>query len=257
MARVLTLIRTLHLKSRWPGRSRWIVLLLLLGLPLPLSAQQFVTEPVSAPTLGTCEVAAWHGERSSWIQPACHLLRNLEIKGGVGSVVPKLGPRSTHYLLQGKLILKPLRSNGNGIALVAGAVRHPRSSAVPEGFTDLFAYLPLSAALLGEALTLHVNVGWHYDQEKDGIGVAPPDEPEPHHNVFASAKMNVVLSERFSAVGEVYANHPIMPGYQLGLRAWLLPERLQASLSYGGYAQRPEWGQGLTAGLVVTPPPLR
>ncbi len=239
----------------WLRRGCWIAILLLL-IPLPLAAQQFVTEPVSTPDLGTCEVAAWHGERSSWVQPSCHLLRNLEIKGGVGSVVPKVGPRSTHFLLQGKLVLKPLRPNGNGIALVAGAVRHPRSSAVPEGFTDLFAYLPLSAALLGEMLLMHVNVGWHYDQEDDGIGVAPSDVPKTHHNVFASAKVNVTLSERFTAIGEVYANHPIMPGYQLGLRAWLLPERVQASLSYGGHAQRPEWGQGLVAGLLVIPPPL-
>lgn len=234
-----------------------LFMLPLLGMPIPIGAQQFITEPVSDIPPGACEVAAWHGERSSWIQPACHLLRNLEIKTGVGSVVPKVGPRSTHYLLEGKLILKPLRPNGNGIGLVAGVVQHPRSSAVPEGFTDLFAYMPLSAALLGEALTLHFNVGWHYDQEEDGIGSVPSDVPEPHHNVFASAKMNVVLSERLTAVGEVYANHPIMPGYQLGLRAWLLQERLQASLSYGGHALRPEWGQGLAAGIVVSPPPLR
>lgn len=206
--------------------------------------------------MDTCEIAAWHGERSSWIQPACQLLRNLEIKGGVGSVVPKVGARSTHYLLQGKLILKPLRPNGNGVALVAGAVRHPRSAAVPKGFTDLFAYLPLSAALLGETVLLHINIGWHYDQEKDGIGTVPSDIPEAHHNVFASAKLNVALGERFTGIGEIYANHPIMPGYQLGLRAWLLPERVQASLSYGGHALRPEWGQGLAAGLVVIPPPL-
>lgn len=224
-------------------------------LPLAADAQQYHTDDTGIPPPGTCEVAAWYGQRSSWIQPACRLFRNFEVTAGVGSVLPKIGPRGTQYLLQGKFAPLQMAPNRNGVALIAGMARHPHSEAVPGGFTDLFAHLALSTMLAGDAVVLHLNLGWHYDQEDDGIGSVPSD-PHPHHSGFGSVKLNVALSERLTAIGEVYVDHPIMPGYQLGLRAQLIPDRVQLDLSYGGHAGRRDWGHGLTLGLLVTPPPF-
>jgi hypothetical protein len=80
---------------------------LLLGVLLyacPASAQQFVTEDAAIVGRGACQLEVWHGERQSWLEPACQFIPRLEVTLGVGLIDPP--NRSTEYLLEVKTLVR-------------------------------------------------------------------------------------------------------------------------------------------------------
>ena len=110
--------------------------LLSLGLPLgfgslatPAAAQQYVVDDAAIVDYRTCHVEAWHGERASWILPACQPVGNLEIAAGVGFVDEGDDLRETEYAVEAKTLLRPLEPNDWGVGLVLGAGPNPSAAA--------------------------------------------------------------------------------------------------------------------------------
>jgi hypothetical protein len=69
------------------GRERWALPLLAAALLLagPLHGQQFATDAAALVEYRACHLEAWHGERETRIEPACQLVRRLEVTLGIGS----------------------------------------------------------------------------------------------------------------------------------------------------------------------------
>lgn len=109
---------SLHGSSPWSPGPRAQPLLLsqvvtgaILGIALmgalpaaPAGAQQYVVDDAAIVDPNACQVEAWHGERSSWILPACQLLGNVEISAGVGFLDEGEGLRETEYAVEAKTL---------------------------------------------------------------------------------------------------------------------------------------------------------
>lgn len=65
------------------------------------------------------------------------------------------------------------------------------------------------------------------------------------------------LAERLLVIGEVFGQDGSRPEQQLGVRAVLIPGRLQADLSWGWHSGAGQQGVGWAVGLAWTPPPFR
>jgi hypothetical protein len=82
-----------------------------------------------------------------------------------------------------------------------------------------------------------------------------PDQAAQHAFTWAF-RGDLVLTECFTLIGELFGEDRLRPEYQLGLRTILLPEYLLADLSYGGHSAPGVAGAGWAVGLAWTPPPL-
>jgi hypothetical protein len=67
----------------------------------------------------------------------------------------------------------------------------------------------------------------------------------------------VVAGVGFDPISQIFGEGALLPEYQLGVRAALVPERLHADLSWGGHTDVDLRGAGWTLGLAWTPPPFR
>jgi hypothetical protein len=106
-------------------------------------AQQYVVDDAEIVDLNACHVEAWHGQRSSWILPACQLIPNLEIAAGVGFIEEGLGHRETEYAVEAKTLLRPLTPGDWGVGLVLGVGKTTRgrrrtSTSSPGAFAQIW-----------------------------------------------------------------------------------------------------------------------
>lgn len=170
-----------------------------------------------------CQVESWvrrpKGHAEFWALPACNFSGNLELTMGGALTHRGGGTHTSAQLLQGKTLLKPLQANGWGLGLVAGMQRDPRTEA--GGGHDLYAYVPASFSWNDDALVLHTNTGWLREQ---GQG----------RNRFTwGLGSEIQLHWRTWVMAETYAQGSDKPLVQLGLRYWLVPERVQIDATYG------------------------
>jgi hypothetical protein len=225
---------------------------LLLCAPAVAGAQQFVTDDAKIVDYRACQLEGWHGESASWALPACQLIRNVELTAGVGQLSSN-GETRTEYVLQAKTILRELRPGGLGIGLVAGAGIDPLTQVTGGRVSGLFAYVPVSLSLAADRLFLHGNLGWHFERaDRDR---ADRRERGRHAATWAG-RADLMLTHRFTAIGELFGEDRTRPEYQVGLRSVLLADRLVADLSFGQHTAPGLPGAGLALGFAWTPPPF-
>ncbi|MDQ3606314.1 MAG: hypothetical protein M3418_09060 [Gemmatimonadota bacterium] len=235
-------------------RAGALLLLLAAGMAAPAAAQQFVTDDATVTAHRACQLEGWYGEAASWVLPACRFFRPLEITAGVGFVADEDGGRAAEYVLQGKTLFRELQPNGYGVGLVMGIGVDPLAQATGRRIEGVYAFLPLSLSLAGDRLLLHLNPGWHFERDAHDHGGRVQDAA--HHAFTWAFRGDLVLTERFTLIGELFGEDRLRPEYQLGLRTILLPEYLLADLSYGGHSAAGVAGAGWAVGLAWTPPPL-
>jgi len=232
-----------------------LLLSMVLARPEQLLGQQFVTDDAALVGHRACQVEVWHGERASWLQPACQPLRRLEITAGLGSV-PGNGGRSAEHVLEGKALLREMTPGGLGIAAVGG-LGFGALAEMSDGMKSAFAYVPVSVSLAADRLILHVNAGWHFERdvhEHNGVQHA-----DAHHAATWAARADLLLpfaDDRLTVIGELYGEDRDRPEYQGGIRSIVLPDRLTVDVSWGGHSVSGRRGAGWTLGATWTPPPF-
>jgi hypothetical protein len=188
------------------------------------AARPMVTDDARIVDVKACQVESWVRRNDSstefWALPACNPTSNLEITFG-GALTRDGGlTQMTDVVLQGKTILRALKTNGWGVGLAVGAIHHPDldSGRLPD---EWYAYVPLTFSLKDDQAFIHINLGVNRDREEDtcrltwGIGT----------EVTASAS-DFLIAETF---GENHGN----PLFQVGYRHWIVPNRVQADMTYG------------------------
>jgi hypothetical protein len=228
-----------------------------LAAPQVAGAQQFVADDAAIGDRGSCQLEAWHGEFASWIIPACHFVPNLELSLGVGFVGHGPDARDTEFLVEGKYLFREMAPNRPGIGLVAGFEVDPRASTGRDRFEGVYAYVPVSFGFNEDRLVLHGNLGWHFERDDHGHGHGDEDA---HHALTWAVRADVLLpvaAERFTLIGELFGEDRLLPEFQLGVRAALIPDRLLVDLSWGGHTQSDMRGAGWTLGAAWTPPAFR
>jgi hypothetical protein len=152
--------------------------------------------------------------------------------------------RATDVVVQFKHLLRPLDERGWAIGVAAGHVSHPAVNRRANLLGDVYATLLASAALRGEALLVHANLGWlhqrerHADRATWGLG------------------FEAQLAPRWILIGESFGQDAGRPWWQLGVRHWLVPGRVQVDATAGDRWGGPGGEHWLSIGIRLLSPPF-
>ena len=171
----------------------------------------------------SCQLETWvkhiEGRNEFWAQPACNFSGNLELTVGAAWMRHSGDKQRGAELVQGKTLFKQLQTNGWGWGLAMGLSHDPRSGA--GGGHDTYAYVPVSISLADDKVVLHTNVGWLREQDTR------------RNRMTWGVGSETQLSQRNWLIAEFYGQGTGRPLYQVGLRHWLVPERMQIDTTYG------------------------
>ncbi|WP_085315804.1 hypothetical protein [Derxia lacustris] len=190
------------------------------------AARPMITDDARVVDPHSCQVESWvrRNEDSSefWALPACNL-GGFELALGGARGRDAEGTRTTDVVLQAKTLLKPLDVNGWGLGLAVGNVNHPSLDSSRAMIGDLYVNLPASFSFRDDAFVLHLNAGLLREkataQARATWGLGSETQ----------------LSERFWLIAESFGQGGSPAFAQLGLRWWLLPNRLQVDLTGGAH----------------------
>lgn len=228
-------------------RQPWLICMwaCVLAAPELRAARPLVTDDARLVDPRSCQVESWvRHERDStefWMLPGCNFTGNLELTLGGGRTNSAGGTQTTDVQLQAKTLFKPLETNGWGVGLALGALRHP-SRPDDRRWNDLYAYAPLSLSYLDDRVVLHTNLG--VIRERDA------GRTRMTWGIGAEAQ----LVERTGLVAEVYGQNRGKPFVQFGVRQVLVAERVQVDATVGNRIDGGE--RWISIGLRLNSPAL-
>lgn len=191
-------------------------------VPAAQAARPMVTDDARIVDAKACQLESWgkdnRGSAEYWVLPACNFTGNLELTLGGARAREGGDIRTTDVQLQGKTLFRPLEANDWGIGLAAGMVRHPQADA---GKQDWYTNVPTSFSFRDDAVVVHTNVGWLR-------------EGETRRNCLTwGLGTEVELAEQTWLIAETFGQNQGKPFHQLGLRHWLVADRVQLDATYG------------------------
>lgn len=208
------------------------------------AARPFVTDDARLTIEGSCQLESWMraypDSREFWALPACNPTGNLELTLGGGLASGTEGT-TTDYVFQLKTLFKPLTTNGWGLGLAAGTVRHPEINPGPNLLGNTFAYLPFSASFHDDRVIMHLNLGWLRDhasrQDKLTWGVGGEFQ----------------TGSRLMVIAETFGDDKMGAYWQTGVRLTVIPNLFQLDATIGQPFGGDAAGRWLSFGLRWTP----
>lgn len=229
-----------------PRLLRGLFLSFLAGSPAAWAARPFVSDDARITAKGSCQLESWvRQNRSStevWALPACQVVENLEVTFGAGRAnMPGNGGATTDYVLQAKTLFRELNTDGWGIGLAIGTMRHPEINVGPNQLGNTYAYVPVSVSFAGDRLVMHANLGWLRDKASGdnqttwGLGT------------------EVNLHRRFTLIAESFGHDDVSPYWQAGVRFHVIPGLFQVDSSLGRQYGGTRDSQWMSLGVRLTP----
>mgnify|MGYP001564321521 CR=1 FL=1 len=221
------------------------ILSLCLGLAsLPaLAARPFNTDDARVVDAGGCQIETFvkkqsnFGEREAWFLPGCNPGGNLELTFGGLNIRNDADGRASTLIAQAKTLLKPLQTNGYGMAVSLGATRQRPFAADPASHWSPFLNLISSVSLQSDAVVIHANAGVLDDRN---TGVMRPTW---------GLGGEILIAPRLHAIVETYGQKGEKTSQQIGLRFWVVPERLQVDGTLGSQRSGPPVRTWMSLGL--------
>ncbi|MDC8759973.1 hypothetical protein [Janthinobacterium fluminis] len=215
-----------------------LALTLALAAPDVRAARPMTVDDASILPAGGCQLETWaqrtDGRAELWAVPACNFGGDWELALGASRAAGAAAPGAVQ--MQAKTVFRALARDDWGVGLVLA--NQFRRGAGPAG--DLSANVPLSVSLRGDALLLHANLGWL--REYDGR----------RHAVSWGLAAETALGARSTLSAELFGQHRGRPHIQLGLRHYLVPERLQIDAAFGERFGRHNKETVFSIGLVLS-----
>lgn len=216
-----------------PKRA-YLLCLLFLWLPaVTQAARPFVTDDARVVDAGGCQIETFIkrqrkvDEHEFWFLPACNPFGKVELTIGRTWVDGNAPGDSRVNIFQAKTLLKPLETDGSGYALTVGAGRVSPFQARHTVNPYLNAIGSFSFA--GDFVVLHANIGANDDRQLGlmrgtwGLGA------------------EIALNSRVYGIVETYGQRAEKPTRHLGLRVWIVPNRVQIDGTLGAqYSGPPE-----------------
>lgn len=194
-----------------------------------------------------------------WFVPAANFggaLDRVEFTLGGNRIWSREEGDSNLLYFQAKTLLKPLETNGVGFALSAGVARlnpgtpleiveTPFGTVTTQGEAsndvhyDPYLNAIASVSVLHDTFVIHFNAGATRDTSNNttvgnwGVGT------------------EIALGERFFGIAETYGVSDQKPAYQVGLRYWAAPGRLQIDGTYGWQHASPANLSWISVGLRI------
>jgi hypothetical protein len=211
------------------------------------AARPLVTDDARLTTAQSCQLETWvrsyDSRREAWALPACNPTGNFEITAGVGQVVGGEMRASTDLMVQAKTLFRSLQTNSWGIGVAAGAMHHPDVRAGPNGFGNIYAYIPVSASFLDDKFIVHTNLGWVKSRGDS-------------HAISWGVGTETRISQRLILVAEAYGDPRYAPYAQMGMRYFIVPDRVQVDATLGQQTNQGASGRWFSLGLRFTPSKL-
>ncbi len=205
-------------------RTAAIVVTALAAATQANAARPLITDDARFVDPKSCQVEAWvkrnRDSTEYWALPACNPWGNAEITLGGALTHENGSTRTTDVQAQVKTLFKPLDDDGWGIGAAIGTVHKPTRES-ENGLGDTYFYIPASFAIRDTPLVIHVNVG------------AARHQDENRNVVTWGVGSETTLSERVYLIAEVFGQGRERPFYQLGMRFWIVKDRMQVDMTYG------------------------
>lgn len=215
-------IHLISLRPLAPFLAGPFAAMLIAGLPLAPAhaARPMITDDARIVDAQACQLESWvrHDRASSeaWALPACNFTGNLELSLGAAHTQVDGQSQSNNWAGQAKTVIKPLQADGWGVAIAAGTVQYQHT-----GKSDWYANLPASISLRNDTVLVHANLGWLRDGNAN------------HGRLTWGLGTETQLTQSTWMIAETFGQDQGKPSVQIGLRHWLLRDRIQLDATYG------------------------
>ena len=209
-----------------------VLLACLLQAAAAWGARPFVTDDARTVDKGGCQVETFvkkqhrFDESELWFLPACNPWGVELTLGGIRiDSAPAGDARSV--VLQGKALLKPLETNGAGLALTLGALRvsPPRGHDVTSPYLNAIG----SFSFADDRVVLHANLGAIRDKVAN-----------LSRGTWGAGAEILLSAPRWYAIAETYGQRGEKPTLHGGVRYWVVPNRVQIDATVGRQNAEPE-----------------
>lgn len=207
------------------------------------AARPFVTDDARIVDPGGCQIETFSkrqsrlNEREFWFLPACNPTGRVELTLGRIQVDGNTPGDNRANLVQAKMLVKPLVTNGSGYAFSVGATRVTPFQA-PHA-TNPYLNAIGSFSFADDRVVVHANLGAVADRQLDmtrgtwGLGA------------------EVALNRRLYGIVEGYGQRADKPTRHIGLRVWIVPDRVQVDATVGRQNSGPPERAFRTVGLRI------
>jgi hypothetical protein len=205
---------------------RLLLIALLVAPPGAQAARPFVTDDARIVDRDGCQIETFvkrqrkFDETEFWFLPACNPW-GAELTAGHIRVdsTPAGDTRTT--ILQAKMLLKPLATNGSGFALSLGVLAG--------GATSPYFNAIGSFSFADDRVVLHTNLG--------GLRDSTANRSRGTWGVGAEI---LLIAPRLYGIVESYGTGGEKPTSHAGLRFWIVPNRVQVDTTVGLQQSSPE-----------------
>ena len=203
----------------------FLLSLLTILAPHAQAARPFVTDDARVVDAGGCQVESFAkrqqrlDEHEFWVLPACNPWGVVELTLGGTRTRGHAPGDSRSTILQAKTLLKTLETGGTGYALTVGVVQsNPfRGARADSPYFNAIS----SVSLAGDRVVMHANLGG-IDDRASGV-----------RRGTWGLGAEIALDARLYAILESYGQRGEKPTMHMGLRLWLVPNRVQVDGTLG------------------------
>ena len=196
----------------------------------------------------SCQLESWVRKSSSsierWAVPGCNFFGDTEISVGANFQSDTNLPASQYHLIQAKKRWRVLEPGDWGLSSTLGTLQHA-GHASSESVNDVYLNVPVTWSM-GQDRFAHFNAGWIQHQAQ-GYGA----------KTWGMA-LEQPINSQITGILETYGEAKQSTKYQLGLRIWVVPQRVQIDATLGNI-----WGSSsnpaqrwVSIGLRLLSPPL-
>lgn len=228
---------------RLPGSiGFWGLALTFWLCPSVWAARPMNTDDANVVDPGACQLESWvkttRQGQERWALPGCNL--GLDIEWTLGGALQNLSGEATRWTqFQAKKRWRKLEPGDVGVATSVGLVDvQGRGASGLSPQQDRYLNVPMSWASTAGPI-VHLNVGW--------VEHRLPTPAVTHGTWGLGAE--VPVSAQLFLIGETYREQRETSRWQVGLRRWIVPQKLQIDSTIGqpaGAAQGQRW---LTIGV--------
>ena len=220
------------------GLSKVLAFALATAMPAVHAGRPMSVDDAGIVDARSCQLESWiqnnRGSTENWVVPGCNFTGNLEVAFGAARITGAQG-WSTIALLQGKTLFKTLDANGWGAGLVFGNQFNLDSSVIG----DLYASFPVSLSFHDDRFVVHTNLGWLHEKAAGRNAMT--------WGLGAETR----LTERTALTSETFGQYRGKPFFQLGVKHWVLIDRVQIDATFGDRFGRGSAERFISVGLVL------
>lgn len=224
--------------------------LLAFGLVLLCASPSYAARPMNTDDANivdekACQLESWvKSTRTSlerWAIPGCNLGGEVEWSVGGNNQIEDAVGKTQFWVGQAKKRWVPVGADTVGISTTLGVMTtRPATADRPED-KDYYLNVPVTVPL-GQDRFVHLNAGWVQHQN---LGVT---------RATWGVGGELPLTAKVIAIAEAYGESAAGTRYQVGLRLWLIPQRVQIDTTYGNQVGQPESQRWFTVGVRLLSP---